>query len=339
MKILYIGCASENTTSSHRAGALRRLGHDVVIYDPMSFVNWGRLESIFHYKTGYVVISGAVRARLLLWLKQQGGDYDLVWVDGGHMLDADLIKYLRSAFGSVINYNCDDPTGGRDGMRWLTFRRAICEYTICVVVRRDSEVEYPLYGAKRVFRVFMSADEVAHAPRVITPEIFAKWKSDVAFVGTWMPERGPFALELTRLGVPLSIWGNRWERAPEWSKLKSFWRGPAVTGDSYAYAIQCARINLGLLSKGNRDLHTQRSAEIPSLGGVFCAEKTDEHLMLYRDGIEAIFWADFKECAKLVRAHLENDLIRHKISEAGHCRFLSSDLRNQVVLGKVLESL
>ena len=35
-------------------------------------------------------------------------------------------------------------------------------------------------------------------------------------------------------------------KAPEWAHLKSRWRGEHLDGDSYAYAVQCARISLGL---------------------------------------------------------------------------------------------
>src|SRR5205814_1486 len=119
-----------------------------------------------------------------------------------------------------------------------------------------------------------------------------RWQSEVLFVGTWMPERGPFLADLVKLGVPLAIYGTRWEKAREWKSLKSFWRGGWIEGDDYARAIQCSRLCLGLLSKGNRDLHTTRSLEIPALGGVLCAERTDEHLALFREGLEAVYWSD-----------------------------------------------
>jgi hypothetical protein len=122
----------------------------------------------------------------------------------------------------------------------------------------------------------MSADEVAHAPRHLTPEEQRQWHSSVLFAGTWMPERGPFLARLVQLGVPLSIFGDRWHKAREWEQLHHYWRGPGIYNEEdYARAVQCADVCLGLLSKGNRDLSTTRSFEIPHLGGVLCAERCD----------------------------------------------------------------
>jgi len=62
------------------------------------------------------------------------------------------------------------------------------------------------------------------------------------------------------------------------------WRGPGLeAAEEYAKANQCVNVNLGLLSKGNRDLTTQRSHEILHLGGILCAERTPERTELYRE--------------------------------------------------------
>ncbi len=339
MNILYIGDQSPCSTSRHRCDALRRIGHYVDAYNPYECMQWNRINTIFHYRTGYVFAVDGVRRHLLNWLGAGRRFYDVVWVDNGHVIGRNTLHALRCHCDYLINYNCDDPTGGRDGARWFSYLRSLDQYDLCAVVRRQSEVEFPQYGAKRVFRVMMSADEVAHAPRSITPAIYEKWKSEVAFVGTWMPERGPFMLKLILAGIPLAIWGNRWSKSPEWSHIRPYWRGSALSGDEYAYAIQCAKINLGLLSKGNRDLHTTRSAEIPSLGGLFCAERTDEHLEIYNEGEEALFWSDVIECEKLVRKMLTDKAGRERIAAAGLRRFGLNKLKNEIAVRDILAAL
>jgi spore maturation protein CgeB len=337
MKILYIGSGAAHSTSKHRADALGRLGHAIKILDPYDLLNQGKFWPIFHFQTGYRFLAEKVCS--FISEKTAHDSYDAVWVDSGELINRKCVKLLRDRFGPVINYNLDDPTGMRDGRRWATFIDSIPAYDLCVVVRKESEAEYPDYGAKRVLRVWRSADEVAHAPRMITPLIYEKWKSEVAFVGTWMPERGPFMMQLANAGIPLSIWGNRWNKAKEWKYLEQYWRGGGLVGDDYAYAIQCAKINLGLLSKGNRDFHTQRSAEIPSLGGLFCAERTEDHLNLYQESDEAFFWGGAVECAEVLRKLLTNDRVCHVVSDAGHRRFLQNELTNSVILGRVLGAL
>lgn len=145
--------------------------------------------------------------------------------------------------------------------------------------------------------------------------------------------------KLVRQGVPLSIWGGRWDKADEWLILRPHWRGPGLyDADDYAKAIQYAKINIGLLSKSNRDLHTSRSMEIPAIGGLLCAERTSEHQALYIEDKEAVFWNDADECAEKCLWLLENDNLRKNIASAGHKRCLKNGYYNELVLAQILKA-
>lgn len=334
MKIAYIGSSNKVASARHRYDALCRIGLDVDLIDPSPCAGKKWYTSIAHYRTGFVfaqwAVSRFIKARLA------GKKYDLIWVDNGELIGRKLLMEMRRHSPKIINYNLDDPTGVRDGIRWFTLRRAIGLYDLCVVVREESEREYPKWGARRIMRVWRSADEVEHKPRDISAEDRKKWSSEVAFVGTWMPERGPWLTQLVRRGVKLSFWGGRWHKDPHWAELKPYWRGPPIFGDEYAKAIQCARLNLGLLSKGNRDLHTQRTAEIPMLGGLFFAERTKEHLELYRDGVEAVFWNDVDECAARVAQLAGNHDACAAIAARGQARMWANGLNNEAIVAKIL---
>jgi spore maturation protein CgeB len=108
---------------------------------------------------------------------------------------------------------------------------------------------------------------------------------------------------------------------------------------TYAVAIQSAKVNLGLLSRGNRDLHTQRSFEIPSLGGLFCAERTEEHLLLYEENKKAVFWSNAEECAAKCRALLADEAWRRSVAKKGHLRYLKNGWTNEKVAETLLEAV
>jgi spore maturation protein CgeB len=333
LSILYIG--RNSGTSLHRVEALRRLGNEVFLIDPNTFLPATRLSGIWTWQTGGLFLEGYIRRRILAILPAK--KFDLVYVDSGELVGPALVRELKSRFGSVINYNVDDPYGARDGHRWRLYRAAVPVYDLIVVVRDCNVSEAYAAGASRVMRVHRSADEVAHAPRVCSPEEHAQWGSEVAFVGTWMPERGPFMARLVKLGLPLAIYGDRWHKAPEFPILRAFWRGAGLYDDNYAKVIQCAKVNLGLLSKGNRDLTTQRSFEIPYLGGVLCAERTPEHCALYKENEEAIFWDSPEECARKCRLLLDDAGLRAKISLNSRRRCEQNGTMNQIVLQRILD--
>lgn len=333
LSILYIG--ANHGTSRHRALALQRLGHNIFIVDPFAFLPNGRLASAWAWKSGGLFLEEFIRRRVLSSIPH--GHFNLVLVDSGDLVGPSLVRELKRRFGTIVNFNVDDPYGPRDGRRWRLYLKSVHLYDLVVVVRDCNVPEALSGGARRVLRVHRSADEIAHTPRQIIEHQRQEWASEVAFVGTWMPERGPFMARLLELGVPLSIWGNRWQKAEEWSVLRSWWRGAALEGEhDYALAIQCAKVSLGLLSKGNRDLTTQRSFEIPHLGGVLCAERTSEHCELYREDEEAVFWSSPDECAEKCMKLLNDESWRKRLAESGRLRCLRNNTINEAVLANVL---
>jgi spore maturation protein CgeB len=335
LSILYVGrnCG----TSRHRASALRRLGHEVFIINPATLLPKAPFANSWTWQTGGFFFEGYIRRQLLANLPNT--QFDLVFVDCGELVGPALVSELKNRFGTIVNYNIDDPYGGRDGLRWRLYLAAARLYDLIVVVRDCNIPEAFAAGARRVLRVHMSADEVAHAPRPLNDEDFRKWSSDVSFIGTWMPERGPFMARLIALGVPLSIYGNRWHKAREWPVLCPFWRGPGLSDDSYARSIQCAKVSLGLLSKGNRDLSTTRSFEIPSLGGVLCAERTTEHARLYAEDQEAVFWSSPEECAAKCMQLIGDEERRKNIAISGRQRHLRNETTNEHVLSRIVGAL
>lgn len=332
MDILYIGDATGNSLG--KAQTLERLGHKVTIAEPVP-PPFKRLASKWLHQTGGFGLEPWLRARIIRRVSQSR--FDLAFVNQGAWAGPMLVRALKQCARRVVNFNWDDPFGGRDHNSWTNYLRALPEYDLVVVVREPNIQEAYASGAKRVLRVFMTANEVAHAPRVLTSLDIERWRSEVLFVGTWMPERGGFLAALMKAGLPLTIVGDRWQKAPEWSTLKTAWRGGAVEGDDYARAIQCAKISLGLLSKGNRDLHTTRSIEIPCLGGLLCAERTSEHLKLYRESVDAIFWSDARECAEQCRKLLLDEPRRRSIAESGRRRCLENGLFESNVLNLILD--
>jgi spore maturation protein CgeB len=303
--------------------------------DPQTLLPPGRLTEYWIHHTGALGLGQLMRGRIL---KAIGSvEFDLVWVDGGNIISPELVKELKEQSRYVINYNIDDPFGRRDGNRWRQYLRSVPFYDLVAVVRDCNVAEAFAAGAKDVLRVHRSADEAAHAPRKISLDDRTKWESEVAFIGTWMPERGPFMTYLVEHGIPLSIWGNRWSKAEQWPILKSHWRGPGLNrDDDYAMALQCAKVCIGMLSKGNRDLCTQRSFEIPHLGGVLCAERTSEHLSLYEENEEAAFWNNPGECAEKCHRLLIDDQWRSRIARNGQRRAIRNQTSNQIVMNRIV---
>ena len=338
MRILFLGDDHPLLTSGHRAAALRRLGHEVTVLNPRAALPRSRIIGGLSTRVGLWPFSPWVNA----YLRRNIGDacFELVWVDCGPELGPRFYRWLRKRSRHIINYNCDDPFGSRDGHKWDLYRSTLQHQDLTIVVRPPNIEEARRAGARRVMRVFMSYDPVAHAALTLTKEEEQEWASEVIFVGSWMPERGPFMVRLLDAGVPLTIRGDHWEKAPEYGRLRSVIRGNAVYGHDYVKAIQYAKVALGLLSEGNRDLHTQRSAEVPFIGGaVFCAERTIEHEALFQSGTHALLWRDSAECAQACAKLLADKNMRDHVAQSARRRIIETGLSNDLIVARILLAL
>jgi spore maturation protein CgeB len=183
LRIAYVGPAYGS--SSQRAAALERLGHVVAIIDPFDWIGRSIWMERWLYHAGAFGIGAKIDRPIFNAVKQSAPD--LIWVDQGAYLGAGLIAKCRTLSVPIVNYTIDDPFGGRDGRRFNRYFEALPFYDLLAVVREENIAEAYARGARNVLRIWRSADEVAHRPRLLTDVDRQKWGSEVCFAGTWFP--------------------------------------------------------------------------------------------------------------------------------------------------------
>jgi hypothetical protein len=183
----------------------------------------------------------------------------------------------------------------------------------------------------------MSYDEVIHCSSV--HDSFPS--REVLFIGTNMSSerRGQFLSSLACSGVPLAIYGSRWQRSPYWHTLKPFVKGGALADTVYSSRLARSLLCIGMLSIQNRDLHTRRSLEVPASSSVLLAERTSEHKLLYEESVDALFWTSESECIRLCKQYLSDEVALSSIRASGHRRVLSLGVGNQDVCRHILAIL
>jgi spore maturation protein CgeB len=339
MNIVTFGTLSPGSTVAHRVDALRRLGHYVVSLNPVDFIgSHGFLESWVHFRTGYRLLQNRLLRRLSTYFENCDSSPDLVWIDSGQYLGPRIVLWLRRSLGCPILLYCnDDPTGPRDWLRYASLRRALPYYDLCIHRREVNELEWLALGARRVLRVWMSYDELIHC----SSHDESSPVREVLFIGTNMPSenRAQFLYSLVSSGVPLAIYGSRWQRSSYWPLLQPFVKGGSLADTVYSIRLSHSVLCLGMLSTHNRDLHTRRSVEVPASGGTLIAERTSEHKLLYEESVDALFWSTETECILLCKQYLSDEAALSSIRASGHRRVLSLGVANQDICNQILSSL
>lgn len=331
---MYLGAKSG--TSAHRQAALRRIGCEVQNIDPRDAFPRQSLANSWIWHAGGIGMEAIARRYVLSQLRFDR--YDLCIVDCGELVGPTVLSALRKHARRIGHYNADNPFVPRDKRRWRLMLKALPGYDLFATPRVSTAEEVTRRGLK-VLRFIQAADEVVHRRRAETPEDRSLFESDVAFIGTWMPERGPFLVKMLDAGINVRIFGAHWSKAPEYGRLQSQVVLDRMLGDEdYVRAIQYAKIALGFVSLQNHDLHTNRTVEVPAVGTLLCAQRTSQHLELFREGEEAVFWDDVSECTAHCRSLLDNPMRLAAVAAAGHRRQTESANWNESLMTAFVEA-
>lgn len=337
--ILYLGSLSAGSTSCHRAKALQRLGHEVIPLDPYAILPQAcRILQWIDWHTGFWRIQRQLLRCLRLRLEETSVEPSLIWVNSGELFGPSILRWLKFHFRCPLVLYCnDDPTGPREWSHFSTLRRSFVFYDLGVCPREVNELEWISLGMARAMRVWFSYDELAHFSQqpIESPDL------TICFLGRNFrrEQRDGHLLALLERGVPLVIYGDRWQHSPYWHRLQPFYYGTGLKDAAYAAQLSKSALSLGFLSHGNRDLHTTRSAEVPAAGGALLAERTSEHQLLYEDGVEALFWDTPEECSALAKKALSSQPALMALRHAAHHRVCAAGMGNEDICRQVLAAL
>nr|WP_276598371.1 glycosyltransferase [Flavobacterium azizsancarii] len=87
----------------------------------------------------------------------------------------------------------------------------------------------------------------------------------------------------------------------------------------------------------NSDTQTSRTMEIPACGGFMLAERTTEHLDLFSENKEAVFFSNDEELLEKCRYYLINEEERKRIVEGGILRCKTSGYSNEESIKRMLK--
>ena len=299
------------------------------------------LERVF-YRLGYPEDKQRVNQQLIEKVKQE--KFNVLWVEKCLCLWPKILRQIKAIQPNIILvwYSGDDMFARHNQSAY--FRTGLSLYDLVVTTKSyncDLD-ELPALGAKRVYFVDKGFDKHLHAPIELTEYDRERFGADVGFIGTFEQERASSMLYLAEHGIKVRIWGNGWQ---QFSKLHphinlQIENKPIYVQD-YQKAICATKINLCFLRKLNRDLQTDRTMEIPACSAFMLAERTTEHLRLFEENKEAVFFdnSDNDELLTKVKHYLAHDEERLSIALAGYQRCHRDDYSHEHRLRDVLKQI
>jgi spore maturation protein CgeB len=211
-------------------------------------------------------------------------------------------------------------------------------YDLHVTTKSYNVDELYNLGAKKVLFVNNAYAPEVHKPYKLTEEERKKYSADVSFIGSPEKERAESIMNIANEGIKVVIWGNGWAKfllSHPNIVIKQGW----FADEQYSKIICATKINLAFLRKVNRDLQTTRTMEIPACGGFILAERTEEHLNLFKEDTEAVFFSDDTELKMKIEYYLTNENERKMIAVNGLKRCKESGYDNITMVSNVIRYL
>lgn len=303
--------------------ALMRLGHSVAMVSDEVFhpPGWRSLPLKAARRLLTPLIKRAFNAELVATAAQF--EPDLLLVAKGVLVRPATLAAIKAGGAAAVLWWPDVSlfAHGREVPRALPFYDFIfTTKTFGLVDLRER------FGITSAAFLPPGSDPEIHAPVDPSPADRARYRADLAFVGTWSAKKQRLleAILAARPGLDLAIWGNDWQKALP-GPLAPHCRLRPVNGREYAKAIAIPKIALGLLSEAGAgasdgDRITARTFQIPAAGGFMLHERNPEVARYFTEGIDCAMFADAAEAVAVIDRYLADAPARAAIAAAGLAR-------------------
>jgi spore maturation protein CgeB len=337
LKILYAADLNRENTAQHRLWALERLGHTVIPFNALLYKPANPLIA----KITFRVAAGphVVRFNRDLLQAAEAERPDVVWTDKMLSLWPSTLGRLRRLGIVTVNYMIDNPFGPRRDPGWRLYMKNIPHFDL-QVVQRDKNIEhYRDRGARNVIKIQTAYEPTLHFP---PPPGWsdADRDRDVSFIGTPYDNRAQFLTRLSKeCGFSVAVSGGLvWKRALGSDAASALYKGHGeIYSQEYRETIWRSKINLSFITHSNQDEFVHKSFEIAGCGGFLLAERSDGHMQRFEEGVEAVFFSTFEDCAEKIRRYLPDQAARTRIAAAGRARAERDGYFNDRQVGLVIE--
>ena len=260
---------------------------------------------------------------------------DMVFIVRGVMIWPKTLKKIHAMGIKTVSWSNDDMYAKHNRSIWYTLGVKYYDLVVTQKSYNCNADELPSLGANVLFQ------DKAFEPSVNYPIKDCHdfdFSHDVVFVGTKENDRYNKIRYLAENDITVNVYG--WGHVDDNSKHENLiFHDKHLYGESFSAALGCSKIALNFLRKLNRDLQTSRSIEIPASGGFMLAERTDEHLRLFKEGVEAEYFESKEELLSKVKYYLNHDSERIAIAEAGYRKCYDANYTFENRMSEIIEKL
>ena len=337
-RILYVGPLRYGGTCLQRFQAFVDLGHivfpfDIDLYFSPAYRGVHSIEKKLNF--------GPSLLRMNRDIVKQAKKYsiDICWFDKSTLVFPNTLNKLKKILKNsiLIHYSPDDMINPDN--QTSNYLKSISLFDVHITTKSYQVNELAAMGAQKTLFLDNAYCHHLHRPIKVNDDDREQYGAAVAFIGSFEEDRYESIRQVAEAGIEVRIWGEGWKRKalPFNENIKI--ENRAIWGAEYVIAICSTDINLCFLRKANRDLQTTRSVEIPACGAFMIAERTNEHLRLFKEGDEAVYFSSNEELVRKILHYQARPEQRLCISRAALKRCEDGGYNNVNRLAKIIQEV
>lgn len=342
MKILSVGSMNGvSNTCVHRHWAIKDVAEEV------DTVNTAHASTLWYRIAHHLFLYGLPQrlpdlagANEQIKKKVETTRYDIVWIDKGLTINPETLLYIKakSPNTKIVSYSPDNMALRHNQSQ--QFIKCIPLYDYFFTTKSYIIDDLKKLGAKNIIFVNKSFERRFHYPRALNDIDMKKLSADVGFIGAFEQNRMDSIKYLVDNGISVTVWGagKGWKKYYDYNPFLKIHLGGLFT-DDYAKFFAATKISLCFLRKMNKDQQTSRTMEIPACGGFMLAERTEEHLALFKEDEEAVFFSSNEELLQKCRYYLSHESERKEIARRGYQRCIESDYSNDGMIRRSINKI
>lgn len=336
MNILYVGPLNEYGTCYQRMRALQDLGNKVIPIDTNpDYLYKKQMNLLYRFKRKIAGPSDLVNANESIVDIVKNNKIGILWIDKGLTIRHSVLKTIKPDT-VIVGYSPDDIMNPENQSGRLL--KGLQFYHVFFTTKSYNVRELKGLGCPDVVFIENAYDPQTHHPVSVNIEERKTFGGTVGFIGSYEEKRAESIMFLAKNGIEIKIWGEwpkLWAHRLRLATVKVM--GNELRGGDYARGVCSFDINLNFLRKINRDLQTTRSVEIPACGGFMLAERTEEHLSLFKEGVEAEYFNNNEELLNKIKYFLTHKERIKSIAAAGYERCIVSGYSNSQRLSQAID--
>jgi hypothetical protein len=310
MQLLIIGSKKKWALENHYKRHLEALCETVDFFEAHDMFYDYYYKSIINkviFRLGFDKIYKRINRQLLEKLKEN--NYDLIWIFKGMELYPKTLKEIREKGIKLVNYNPDDPfnhvsrgSGNQNVLKGVPYY----DLHLCYNLRVKRKISND-YGIKSKWLPFGFEKNTKNSIPFEDEEIIR-----ACFIGNPDNIRKEKIIKLAEAGIPIDIYGNQWSNwidANKYDNLKCF---EAIYQNDFIEIATKYRLHLNFFRPHNNNSHNMRSFEIPGIGCIMLAPKSEEHELLFEKNQEVFFYENDQEMINKTKVILNLSFLEAK---------------------------